>query len=382
MFPIFATFSLSIFTFFVAVTCAPALDAGSLKQNGISAQQLNTQFASIKKTDSCNGSAMACVEGAFAQCVGSKWVLTECASGTQCFALPLVNKVGTSITCDSNADTNSRITSTGAAGGLLGSTSQASSFAVNGTDTDGADCADGTDGNDNDNGNSTLSGTNGTSSTSGNGTSVIGGSGSSSGSDGSDDCDTVTVTVTALASTTDATESSSPLTFSQTNSATLATGVSLPPTATNTGDIVSSSNTSSTADFFSAPTNAPATASSSPSDGFAYPTPTITGFENATITLTPASASAFLSSLSAADPGISISTLGDSAPDTTATPAYAGNGANAAAADGSAPITLSFFSTSYAPTGTPASLAASATPSTASTGGYGGYGYRRGVRRV
>ncbi|KAF8521729.1 hypothetical protein BU17DRAFT_45558, partial [Hysterangium stoloniferum] len=117
MSPISGPFFLSIFTFLVAVAGAPTLDAGSFKQNGISAQQLNTQFASIKKTDSCDDSAMACVEGAFAQCVGSKWVLTECASGTQCFALPLVNKVGTSITCDSEADANSRIASTGAPGG-------------------------------------------------------------------------------------------------------------------------------------------------------------------------------------------------------------------------------------------------------------------------
>jgi hypothetical protein len=34
---------------------APALDSASLKQNGAAAQQLNAQFASLKKTDSCNG---------------------------------------------------------------------------------------------------------------------------------------------------------------------------------------------------------------------------------------------------------------------------------------------------------------------------------------
>ena len=37
------------------VHAAPALDSNSLKQNGASAQQLNAQFASLKKTDPCNG---------------------------------------------------------------------------------------------------------------------------------------------------------------------------------------------------------------------------------------------------------------------------------------------------------------------------------------
>jgi hypothetical protein len=54
MFPICVTLFLSFFISSFGVAGAPALDAGSLKQNGISAQQLNTQFASLKKTDSCN----------------------------------------------------------------------------------------------------------------------------------------------------------------------------------------------------------------------------------------------------------------------------------------------------------------------------------------
>lgn len=38
---------------------------------------------------------MACVEGAFGQCINGKWQTTDCAGGNQCFALPLVNSVGT-----------------------------------------------------------------------------------------------------------------------------------------------------------------------------------------------------------------------------------------------------------------------------------------------
>ena len=62
----------------------------------------------------------ACVDGGFAQCVGGEFVITPCAGGLQCVALPLVNKPGTSITCDTLADALARIAATGASGGLTG----------------------------------------------------------------------------------------------------------------------------------------------------------------------------------------------------------------------------------------------------------------------
>ncbi|KAF8588810.1 hypothetical protein K439DRAFT_1334529, partial [Ramaria rubella] len=117
MSPITNTLLLSLIAPFVIVLGAPSLDATSLKQNGAAAQKLNAQFASLKKTDSCNGSDMACVGGSFAQCVNGKWVTTECAVGLGCFALPLVNSVGTSITCDTQADAEARIANTGVSGG-------------------------------------------------------------------------------------------------------------------------------------------------------------------------------------------------------------------------------------------------------------------------
>lgn len=46
---------LSLLSPFVAVLGAPAIGADAFSQNGFSAQQLNAQFASIKKTDSCQG---------------------------------------------------------------------------------------------------------------------------------------------------------------------------------------------------------------------------------------------------------------------------------------------------------------------------------------
>lgn len=63
----------------------------------------------------------ACVNGGFAQCVGGVFETTACAGGTQCFALPLVNKAGTSIACTTEADAEARIAATGATGGIDGS---------------------------------------------------------------------------------------------------------------------------------------------------------------------------------------------------------------------------------------------------------------------
>jgi hypothetical protein len=51
----------------------------------------------------------ACVQGDFAQCVNGKFATTPCSSGLQCFALPLVNSRGTSVTCATQADANTRI---------------------------------------------------------------------------------------------------------------------------------------------------------------------------------------------------------------------------------------------------------------------------------
>ena len=63
----------------------------------------------------------ACVGSDFAQCVDGKWETQSCGSTLQCFALPLVNKAGTSITCTTQSDAASRIANTGATGGVTGS---------------------------------------------------------------------------------------------------------------------------------------------------------------------------------------------------------------------------------------------------------------------
>ncbi|KAF9446590.1 hypothetical protein P691DRAFT_621014, partial [Macrolepiota fuliginosa MF-IS2] len=80
-----------------------------VKQNGLDAQNQNAQFATMKATDSCQDGSNACVTGSFAQCVGGKWMLQPCSGDLKCFALPLVNKAGTSLACDTEADANARI---------------------------------------------------------------------------------------------------------------------------------------------------------------------------------------------------------------------------------------------------------------------------------
>ncbi|PBK87820.1 hypothetical protein ARMGADRAFT_1016406 [Armillaria gallica] len=87
---------------------------GFQKQNGEDAKALNAQFASLTASSPCTDGDEACVNSGFAQCVGGQFTITQCAGGTQCFALPLVNKAGTSIACTTQADADSRIAATGA----------------------------------------------------------------------------------------------------------------------------------------------------------------------------------------------------------------------------------------------------------------------------
>ncbi|KAI0071539.1 hypothetical protein K474DRAFT_1606787, partial [Panus rudis PR-1116 ss-1] len=100
--------------FITPILGAPAPAASFQKDNAEQAQQQNAQFASLKATDTCTENEQACVESSFAQCVGGKWALTPCSSGTQCVALPLVNKPGTSIACDTKEDAIARMQAAGA----------------------------------------------------------------------------------------------------------------------------------------------------------------------------------------------------------------------------------------------------------------------------
>jgi hypothetical protein len=89
--------------------------------NGEHAQQLNAKFATLSENSSCEVGENACIGTQFAQCVDGKFVSTSCGPDPlTCAALPLVNSPGTSITCTTKADAESRIADTGATGGLTG----------------------------------------------------------------------------------------------------------------------------------------------------------------------------------------------------------------------------------------------------------------------
>ncbi|TFK61301.1 hypothetical protein BDN72DRAFT_849815 [Pluteus cervinus] len=91
------------------------------QQNALDAQKLNAKFATMQTSDSCQAGDMACIKSSFAQCVGGKWESTPCSTGTICVALPLVNKPGTSLVCDTLGDAVQRFSDAGVSGGLTGS---------------------------------------------------------------------------------------------------------------------------------------------------------------------------------------------------------------------------------------------------------------------
>jgi hypothetical protein len=112
-------FTFSLLALASSVLAIPMPDAGAgsfVQQNGEDAIALNEGFASLTPDSSCTTGTNACISNQFAQCVGGKFVLTPCGTGTICVALPLVNSRGTSITCSTTADRDARIAATGATG--------------------------------------------------------------------------------------------------------------------------------------------------------------------------------------------------------------------------------------------------------------------------
>jgi len=108
-------------TLVAAVSAGVVVDrrAAFTLKNGQDAQALNKQFQSLTPNSACN-SGDACVGSQVAKCVDGKFVLSSCTPKLQCVVLPLVNKPGTSVTCDTAKDANARIAQTGAQGGLFG----------------------------------------------------------------------------------------------------------------------------------------------------------------------------------------------------------------------------------------------------------------------
>ncbi|KAI0780681.1 hypothetical protein BD413DRAFT_499188 [Trametes elegans] len=119
----FLSFALLPSSLVALVAAGPLVSRRSsfLEQNGKDAQALNQKyFQSLSASSSCTSGEVACVGGAFAQCVNSEFVTTPCSGGLTCVALPLVNSPGTSVTCDTEQDATDRIARTGASGGLRG----------------------------------------------------------------------------------------------------------------------------------------------------------------------------------------------------------------------------------------------------------------------
>lgn len=67
----------------VASVAALRPRAAFSQQNGRDAQALNRNFAALSAGDACQEGDQACIDGGFAQCVASEFVVTGCAAGVQ-----------------------------------------------------------------------------------------------------------------------------------------------------------------------------------------------------------------------------------------------------------------------------------------------------------
>ncbi|KXN91807.1 hypothetical protein AN958_11957 [Leucoagaricus sp. SymC.cos] len=122
----YKTFVFSLLGLIIAARCAPTpLDAATLLQNGEAAQTLNRQFETLKASDPCQDGQVACLgTKTIANCQGTSWETTlgQCSRSQNCFALPSVTSQGTHITCTSEKSAENLINSTGAKGGIFGTT--------------------------------------------------------------------------------------------------------------------------------------------------------------------------------------------------------------------------------------------------------------------
>ncbi|KAI5843921.1 hypothetical protein DFP73DRAFT_478730, partial [Morchella snyderi] len=72
----------------------------------------NRLFKTFAASSHCDATTQpaACIDDKFTQCVNGAFSAgTDCAGGLKCFSLPLVNKVGTSVSCTSDADAAARM---------------------------------------------------------------------------------------------------------------------------------------------------------------------------------------------------------------------------------------------------------------------------------
>ncbi|KAJ7033175.1 hypothetical protein C8F04DRAFT_631875 [Mycena alexandri] len=199
-------FSLTSFYFLLAstlVSAAPVpratLDKTTLLQNGQIAQNLNFQFQNLTANDACNTGDVACIQGDFATCVDDKWQTKGCLNSLSCFVVPSLSQSGANVTCTSERNALSTITSTGASNEIAvahanvtdGSDGQDGSCDPDSGDNDNNDNGD--DGDDTCDGGSSSSSAPADASTTPSATTTVAANGGDS---------TVTVTVTPSAATT------------------------------------------------------------------------------------------------------------------------------------------------------------------------------------
>ncbi|KAF9805687.1 hypothetical protein IEO21_08950 [Rhodonia placenta] len=95
-----------------------SLDAATFYQNGLDAQMLNGEFASLNATSACNTTTSACIAGSLAQCERGSWKIEACPATEQCFALPALRGNGTVLSCTTEDIALALINVTGVEGGL------------------------------------------------------------------------------------------------------------------------------------------------------------------------------------------------------------------------------------------------------------------------
>ncbi|KAJ7201691.1 hypothetical protein GGX14DRAFT_655855 [Mycena pura] len=76
-------------------------DNDTLLNNGLTAQKLNAQFQNLTTDDACTTGDVACIRGALANCVASKWTIQPCPASLSCFAVPSLTGSGVNVNCTS-----------------------------------------------------------------------------------------------------------------------------------------------------------------------------------------------------------------------------------------------------------------------------------------
>ncbi|CAG8504168.1 5616_t:CDS:1 [Funneliformis mosseae] len=106
-------FSTILFIFaifaFLAIDVSAKKNSCIQKKNALDAKKLNRKFKKLTPDSPCTSNKDACINSKIAKCDNGKFVLFPCGPTLECFALPLVNSRGTSITCDTSADASKRI---------------------------------------------------------------------------------------------------------------------------------------------------------------------------------------------------------------------------------------------------------------------------------